>query len=640
MTRHGSRTAGAFGATVALLLAAGIHPHGRVWAFNHWAYWSPAAPGIFAAVGVLLFAAGWMAIRKLDSEKVLPAGSSARSMMGAAAAFALLFFAGRAQTHFLGDGYQSIVLLAEEPPRIRDTAPLLKLLLPQLRAFFGEATEATALMTYQFLSIVSGVLFVLAILLFASRFFSTRIERLLFTLSCATGGFVLLFFGYVENYAPFVAFTAITFLTGVSILEGKLSRVWLIPPALLMMSAHVFGILALPGVLFVLFSSEGVRRRLSTRRTIAWTAAIACTGAAVFLFFRWAQADPRIAVAILPVFPAWYTSEGYTLFSGKHLADLANLLFVLFPGCLVCAAFLLSSDARLSFRRSITTFFLTFAGAFWMGVFLLSPELGMPRDWDLFAFAGVPVVLFTSWWILRTGTREAQAALLGSIVLGAAVLVPRVAEARNARVAILHFRSYLTLDDAKGRNGYFHLIRHYRRTGQDELAEQEIDEWDQRYPERALMRTAGKLHVSGQTQEAIRMCREVLNLNPVNYEAWMILGEALLVVQDFEQARIASMRAYALSADRLRTTYNLGTAYASLGKFPEAEKWLRQSLELAPKSFRVNLNYALVCQKLGRVECFEQYLERAAQCEGADPRLIEEARKLPPPSDGKRRAGA
>jgi Flp pilus assembly protein TadD len=136
------------------------------------------------------------------------------------------------------------------------------------------------------------------------------------------------------------------------------------------------------------------------------------------------------------------------------------------------------------------------------------------------------------------------------------------------------------------------------------------------------------------------MCREVLNLNPVNYEAWMILGEALLVVQDFEQARIASMRAYALSADRLRTTYNLGTAYASLGKFPEAEKWLRQSLELAPKSFRVNLNYALVCQKLGRVECFEQYLERAAQCEGADPRLIEEARKLPPPSDGKRRAGA
>jgi tetratricopeptide (TPR) repeat protein len=238
------------------------------------------------------------------------------------------------------------------------------------------------------------------------------------------------------------------------------------------------------------------------------------------------------------------------------------------------------------------------------------------------------------------GTLEAKGAVLASIVLGAAVLGPRVAEARNARVAILNFQSYLTLDPARGRNGYFHLVRHYRNTGQDELAQQTIDEWEERYPERNMTRTAAELHRAGRTREAIRMCREALSLNPVNYEAWMILGEALLVVQNFEEARVASMRAYALSADRLRTTYNLGTAYASLGNFPEAEKWLRQSLELAPNSFRVNLNYALVCQKLGRMECYEQYLDRAAQCEGADSRLIEEARKLPPPADLKQRGGA
>jgi tetratricopeptide (TPR) repeat protein len=264
----------------------------------------------------------------------------------------------------------------------------------------------------------------------------------------------------------------------------------------------------------------------------------------------------------------------------------------------------------------------------------------MPRDWDLFAFAGVPVVLFASLRILRTRAPEAKATVLASIVLGAAVLGPRVAEARNARVAMLQFRSYLALYPTLGRNGYFHLVRHYRNLGQNDLAEQEIAQWEERYPERSLMRTADQHHRAGRTAEAIRMCGEVLALNPVNNEAYMILGEALLVARDFGQAATVSLRAYALGADAVRTTYNLGTAYSHLGNFPEAEKWLRKSVNLSPDSFYTNLSYAMVLRSLGRTELYEKYLTRAAQCEGASAEIIEEARKLPLTAGGKRRDGA
>ncbi len=39
----------AFYATVAVLLAFGLRPEGRVWGVNHWGYWGGAAPWVLAA---------------------------------------------------------------------------------------------------------------------------------------------------------------------------------------------------------------------------------------------------------------------------------------------------------------------------------------------------------------------------------------------------------------------------------------------------------------------------------------------------------------------------------------------------------------------------------------------------------------
>ena len=624
---------GVFLGTVAALMAGAVHPEGRVWGFNHWAYWGSSTPWILAGACIVLFAlAGWVLGRGIDRAGV-PGTSGIGSWLEIVllcALFGFLFLLARSHYHFLGDGYQTIALLAADPPTVKGTAPLLRVVLPHVRAFFDEGEEG-ARRIYQLLSIGSGVVFILSTAVFARLFFSSRIDRLLFVTSSAAGGFALLFFGYVENYAPLSMWTAITFLTGIAIFEGKLSRLWILPPAFLMMGTHVFGVLVFPTVAFVFLSFGPVRRWLLSHRPILW---ILLAGVAIggVVAARIAFQDIRVQLAVIPVTETWYASDGHTLFSRKHFQDLANLIFLLFPGLALCTVFALLAPSS-TFRGGVLAFCLIFTGSLWTGIFLLRAGLGMPRDWDLFAFAGVPLVLFASLWVLRNRAPERRLALAGAIVLGIAVLGPRVVEARNADVAILHFRNYLALDRLKGRSGYFHLVRHYRNIGREDLAREEIQQWEMLYPERGMMREADGLYRGGNIEESIRLCREVLAINPAFNEAYMVLGEASLLLKDYETARMASIRAFGLLADRLRCTYNAGLACAGLNDFPEAEKWLRKALEIASDSFSVNLNYAVVCKKLGRMECYEEYLARAAACEGADPQIIEQAKKLAAPAN-------
>ncbi|HET9888310.1 MAG TPA: hypothetical protein VFR10_12460, partial [bacterium] len=330
----------AFLATIVALVAFALNPHGRVWGFNHWAYWGRGFPALFAAgcVAMLAVAAKFWGIggaRATARSAATPTPAQAMAaqamavhasrlrtfllLVAAGAAGALLFSLARARTHFLGDGYQSISLLATDPSAMRATAPLLKLVLPHVRPLFGQDAEAAALRTYQVLSIVSGVLFVLVVASFSRLLLSATRDRVLFTLSAVCGGFSLLFFGYVENYAPFIAFTAATFLAGIAVLEGRMQRIGLIIPALFMMSMHVFAALALPAVAFALFHASRLHFWARAHRLLAGNILLAAGAGAGIILFRWAQADPRIPVALLPLIPTLYTNEGYTLFSPKHL---------------------------------------------------------------------------------------------------------------------------------------------------------------------------------------------------------------------------------------------------------------------------------------------------------------------------------
>ncbi|MCK4461803.1 MAG: hypothetical protein KAW46_08350, partial [candidate division Zixibacteria bacterium] len=121
------------------------------------------------------------------------------------AASAVLFYFLRARTHFLGDGYTLLSSLATDQAtamKIREYGE--SLLHIWLENLIGGDGQAAALLSYQIISIAAGLLFVIVTALFASKLFERTADRVLFLLGVCTGGYMLLFFGYVENYSLFV----------------------------------------------------------------------------------------------------------------------------------------------------------------------------------------------------------------------------------------------------------------------------------------------------------------------------------------------------------------------------------------------------------------------------------------------------
>jgi tetratricopeptide (TPR) repeat protein len=635
---------------LSLLIYFALHPHGRVWGLNQWAFWGDAVPWIMALV---LAPLPWLAPRVLawmqrGGEKstsppratTLPPGAASPTPPGSrgtlpivavAVVSGAIFWLFRAKLHFLGDGYQSLSLLAKDPPFVKGTAPLLQFVLPRLRTFLGTDAEAAALAAYQIVSITSGIVFMVGTVWFARFAFSQRVDRILFFALCATSGSMLLFFGYVENYAPFVALTAVTCFTAVAALEGKIRKPWVLLPAIPMIGAHAFGPLAIPAISWVLLSGSGLHRRWSAIpqgiRAAALAALLALAG---FVVFRVVKGDMQVQLALLPISRTWYSADGYTLFSRAHLVDFANLLFQLFPGLLVVTALFAFHRPRGHSFAAVRTFLVLLLVPQWLAVFALDPKIGMARDWDLFAFAGVPLVILSGLGALRAGKQVAigREAVLLAASLGLFVLGARVLEARSSEISIARFRAILELDEARSRTGRALLIKHFSKTEQKDLADAEIARYEKLLPQREMLRQADEHHRAGRFGESIRICREVLRMDPAFNEANMLLGESLLMSGDYEASRIMSERGWASGADASRCLHNLAMANAWLRRSEEAEKWWRKALEVDPDSYEINLSIAKLYETQGRATEFRKHLAIAARSERASPEVVERAREL------------
>jgi len=436
-------------------------------------------------------------------------------------------------------------------------------------------------MAFRIISWSSGVLFLLALLVASARLCESNRDRVLFVLGAATGGYVLLF--YVENYPLYVLMTAVFALVGMLALSHKLSRWWIVPPAVLAYLLHPFGVTLLPAMIYVLISEMSIGRWLTSRSTtFKWTTGGLIIAAAVVLFaFTYAESYV-LRFALVPFLPDEFMVEGYWLLAPKHLLDYANLLIQLSPGLLIVLTLAWTSRFSSLLHSRKGRFLLTLLVCTVGLTFLMDPKQGMPRDWDVLSFMGVPLILASCCVVLRdrTSSHYGMANMLLVIALNVLSLLPRAVICAVPSLGVQQATAWFELDKARSNSGAYALAAYYERSGKYAELDAFLARWETNAPNNALVTLARDQLSSGESEQAIASLREAVLLSPQDFIAWGLLGESYYKCGDLDSAAYCLELSNGMNPCNQQVLHDLGLVNYEKGRFEEAEQRYQEALEV------------------------------------------------------------
>ncbi len=602
--------------TIAAFLAASFFPESRLWGINGWGYFPLAVSiGLFVIGGIippLILRSTGHGHQKSDdiSDRIF-----ITILIGMVVGAGLLFHLLRARTHFLGDGYLLLSTISAEQLFIK-LRNLGSMGLPKLlMGILSGSAETRALLAYQVTAIAAGLVFLAVLILSARRLISTNRDRLLFTASLACGGWMLLFFGYVENYALFVVSVLAYGLGGLIICQGKLKRWWILLLQAIALFFHIFGAALLPATIYLLVSDTEYGRRIANLRSaVKWTTASATAVVAMAVFSYFYTTDYFFRFAFVPLVTDRFTADGYTLISGKHLLDVGGLLLMLLPGLPLLLVSVFSSSRKNPWSTREARF-LILASAVALGcAFLFDPKLGMPRDWDLFSFCGIPVGLLVTWLAISdSDARRRRTVLLMSIALSVLLLIPRVVTQADPGRSAAMVKNYIDLDKSKTSSARFLLAQYYTKRGEMAAKEQLDREWAKDLGLNQQFQSARQLWAQGRTAEAYPMLRHIAEVQPNMHQAWTLLSDC------YQQANMLDSALYCLRVSDGLNPYNagvqndIGKIYYRMGDLDNAELYFRKSLDLDSLLTPPRMGLALVHKERREIDSYLSILQSVTQ---------------------------
>ena len=121
-------------------------------------------------------------------------------------------------------------------------------------------------------------------------------------------------------------------------------------------------------------------------------------------------------------------------------------------------------------------------------------------------------------------------------------------------------------------------------------------------------------HQAGRYEEADRVCREVLRVEPENAAAWHLLGLVQFRLGRLDEAESAYRKALAVRPEFAEAHGDLGVMLATRGRLEEALEPLRRAVALAPESVDAHSNLGMALFQLGRPEEAAASLRQAIRC--------------------------
>ena len=527
------------------------------------------------------------------------------------------FVALRSAAHLLGDG----LLLARElnaaawqqVPRI-DRAPLFFWFIESLHEI-GSPIWSSAENTYVFCSCLGGLLYVLLSLLAARALGTDAASRTLVLGLLLTPGFIQLFFGYVENYALLLSGILLYLVLCLHTIRGPVPLI--VPTALLglLIPLHFAAATLAPSLLALAVlrprppaGSPGSAWWRPVASTLTQLAILPVVTLLVFRLVGFHPIDYLGELGGSHFLPLSGAARGshhpYSLMTPAHLLDVFNQAILTAPAAVI--AFLLyrrssgPPDRDRTFLLAASLFPLIF-------IFAANPEIGAFRDWDVFAFAALPLTLWAATTLIGRMPDRGQLAHAGILICGAALLHSAAWVAVNARDVSAETRFAHLLDTARltvhARSyGWETLGSHYRRKAEPDSARRAYGQAIEADPDHPRhWSSVGSLWSdAGKHDRAIGYLQRAIELKPDFPRALYNLGNAHFGLHEYEKAAEHYKRAIALDPSFARAHLNLGSAYHKLGNQELAIDSYGRAAAIAPESAEIYYNMGIAYHRLGQ----------------------------------------
>lgn len=557
-----------FGLTLLLFIVSSRFPQFRLWGLSVWGHFPLYVLALLAGVGIALLIVEYRWSRSAGGQATEAVKESPSRYLFLSIAITVLFgvllYLLRAKTHFLGDGYSLLTELAKAQPLIKPREMGAGLVLVWMKGLVGGDPQRAAEVSYQMISIGAGLCFAAIAAIGSALLFPRRRERLILLTGLLSGGYSLMFFGYAENYSLFAVSLLLFTMLGLLITENRASKWLILLPLALACFMHILGLLLVPAALYLIVGHTKIAAKMARAPRAKKLMAIGIPvvlGLVVFGYLY--QTDYYFRFAFVPIIPDRFSIKGYSLFSAAHIADVLNLLFLLTPGLLLVIALFRMQPMKKLFEPRSARFLLLLVSTTVFAACVLDPKLGMPRDWDLFSFPGIPMTAFVL-WLMLTRTTRARTHITMAILfvsLGVLSLLPRATAQALPEVGVATFIDYLELDPARARTGMHNLGIYYVAQGDTAAAVRSEQRRKELFPYEEYVRLSDE--AASQNLEVAKLyAQKALALNATYADTWVMLAWCYIEERKYDSALACAKIADGLNPYNTLIRNSMALAYS------------------------------------------------------------------------------
>jgi len=126
------------------------------------------------------------------------------------------------------------------------------------------------------------------------------------------------------------------------------------------------------------------------------------------------------------------------------------------------------------------------------------------------------------------------------------------------------------LDRSRNRTGWTHLVEYYRGAGDTRTADEVNSFWNLRFPEYGMLDRGSKLGREGATNDAMKVFRRIVDLNPGFAPAYANIGYLYYLDEQYDSAITYLNIADAMQPRNTAILHNLAAALDADGQSERA----------------------------------------------------------------------